>query len=69
MARALIANPDLVHQFERGAEPAAEKRCSQCNRCVGRTTTSPLGCYDLKRFKSEKEMLAQILEFNAPDPA
>jgi 2,4-dienoyl-CoA reductase-like NADH-dependent reductase (Old Yellow Enzyme family) len=69
MARALIANPDLVHQFERGAEPPAEKRCSQCNRCVGRTTTSPLGCYDLKRFESEKEMLAQILEFNEPDPA
>lgn len=69
MARALLANPDLVQQFHAGREPSRRQRCSQCNRCVGRTTTSPLGCYDLDRFNSQQEMVQQILEWNRPDPA
>ena len=70
MARALIANPGLPRQYAQ--EPARERPnvpCTHCNKCVGRTGTSPLGCYDLRRFKgSEREMLRQIMEWNRPDP-
>lgn len=68
MARALIANPDLLKLFKAGNEPLANP-CSYCNRCVGRTATSPLGCYDERRFGSRRAMLDQIMDWNRPDPA
>jgi hypothetical protein len=34
---------------------------------VGRTATSPLGCYDPSRFANVEEMEAQILALNRPD--
>jgi 2,4-dienoyl-CoA reductase (NADPH2) len=68
MARALIANPDLLHMFKAGKN-APDRPCSHCNRCVGRTVTSPLGCYDPRRFASPKQMQDQIMEWNRPDPA
>ena len=68
MARALIANPDLLAQFSAGKnEP--DQPCSYCNRCLGRTPTSPLGCYDERRFASRKAMLDQIMRWNHADPA
>lgn len=67
MARALIANPSLVLDFERGRN-APENPCSHCNKCVGRTGTSPLGCYDRRRFASWEEMEEQILDWNRGDP-
>lgn len=66
MARALLANPDLVRQFEAGVE-TPERPCTHCNRCAARTATSPLGCYDPSRFASQEEMQAQILAWNRPD--
>jgi 2,4-dienoyl-CoA reductase (NADPH2) len=69
MARALIANPELVSKFFRDCtDPPKPELCSQCNRCVGRTTTSPLGCYDRNRFVSDEAMLTQIMSFNRSDP-
>jgi 2,4-dienoyl-CoA reductase (NADPH2) len=68
MARALIANPSLLADFRNGRE-SPEKPCSHCNRCVGRTATAPLGCYDLRRFSSIEAMRKQIMEWNRPDPA
>ena len=68
MARALIANPDLLGYFARG-ENEPDRPCSYCNKCVGRTVTSPLGCYDEGRFGSQKELLDQIMQWNRPDPA
>lgn len=69
MARALIANPDLVRAYiAAGRDVEPEDRCSRCNRCVGRTTTSPLGCYDIKRFRgSQRRMIDQIMAWNRPD--
>lgn len=67
MARSLIANPDLPRQFEEGADFPANP-CNYCNKCVGRTGTSPLGCYDVRRFESRDEMFNQIMEWNRPDP-
>jgi 2,4-dienoyl-CoA reductase (NADPH2) len=68
MARALIANPNLIEQFSQGKD-APDRPCTDCNKCVGRTPTSPLGCYDLSRFPSQRAMLDQIMEWNRPDPA
>jgi 2,4-dienoyl-CoA reductase-like NADH-dependent reductase (Old Yellow Enzyme family) len=69
IARALIANPDLPRMFKAGKNVPANP-CSHCNRCVGRTVSSPLGCYDLRRFASStKAMQEQIMEWNRPDPA
>ena len=68
MARALIANPDLLEVFRAGKN-VPDRPCSHCNRCVGRTVTSPLGCYDARRFASQKDMQDQIMAWNRPDPA
>ena len=66
MARALIANPDLVRQFEAGrSEP--EVPCTYCNRCAARTATSPLGCYEPARFASYPAMQEQIMAWNRSD--
>jgi 2,4-dienoyl-CoA reductase-like NADH-dependent reductase (Old Yellow Enzyme family) len=68
LARSLIANPDLLQQFAAGADTPA-RPCNFCNKCVGRTGTSPLGCYDVSRFPGRREMFDQIMEWNRPDPA
>ena len=57
MARSLIANPSLPRQYEQDASRELPTNpCSHCNRCVGRTGTSPLGCYDLGRFVKAVEL-------------
>ena len=67
MARALIANPDLLRQFQAGLnEPAVP--CTFCNRCAARTATSPLGCYEPARFPSVAAMQDQIMAWNRGDP-
>jgi len=69
MARPLLANPDLPALFQAGQE-APDRPCTFCNRCAIRTTLFPLGCYEPKRFASDAEMEAQILDWSArPDPA
>jgi len=65
MARALIANPDLMTDYWlQGENPQGKERCSYCNRCVGRTPTSPLGCYDINRFdgNTKKQQLAMMVK-------
>lgn len=66
MARALIANPDLPKRFAEG-KMMPDKPCTHCNRCAGRTPTSPLGCYEIKRFPSQQAMQDQIMAWNSPD--
>lgn len=66
VARALLANPDLVQQFEKGRDLPVLP-CTHCNRCAARTATSPLGCYEPARFESADAMERQILAFNRPD--
>ena len=69
MARALIANPQLISAYLNHDKDVPEKeRCTRCNRCVGRTTTSPLGCYDVSRFGgSYSRMFGEIMKWNQPD--
>jgi 2,4-dienoyl-CoA reductase (NADPH2) len=64
MARPLLANPDLPALFQAGQE-SPERPCTFCNRCAIRTTLFPLGCYEPKRFASDAEMEAQILDWSA----
>jgi 2,4-dienoyl-CoA reductase (NADPH2) len=66
IARALIANQDLLEQFRQG-EPGPRNRCTHCNRCCARTATSPLGCYNVDRFRDRRDMVRQIFRLNSPD--
>lgn len=68
MARALLANPDLVERFKAGEE-GPQVPCTHCNRCAARTATSPLGCYDPSRFPSARAMEQQIMDWNRGDDA
>lgn len=68
IARPLLANPDLLEQFEKGLnEP--ENPCCWCNLCCSRAAILPVGCYCIKRFKGfanpQKEMEAEILRWSA----
>jgi hypothetical protein len=67
IARALFANPKLLQHFRDGQDEPVN-RCSHCNRCIGRRPTSPLGCYDARRFASRKKMVDQIMCWNRADP-
>lgn len=67
MARALLANPSLVKEFNNG-EQEPDNPCVWCNRCLGRTATYPLGCYNEARFGSRQAMIDQIMQWNRPDP-
>lgn len=69
LARALIANPDLVGAFFAAGKRIPDNPCTYCNRCVGRTGTHPLGCYDVSRFGGDyRAMEQEILAFNRLDP-
>jgi 2,4-dienoyl-CoA reductase-like NADH-dependent reductase (Old Yellow Enzyme family) len=68
MARPLLANRDLVQRLR---DDAFEdfKPCCYCNKCIVLTAVLPVGCYDLKRFDSHKQMSEQIMALNSPVPA
>jgi 2,4-dienoyl-CoA reductase-like NADH-dependent reductase (Old Yellow Enzyme family) len=66
IARPLLANPDLLDQFEAGAnEP--DNPCSFCSLCCASTAVFPLGCYDQTRFKTQEKMVNQILAWCSPN--
>jgi hypothetical protein len=67
IARPLIANPDLVKMWARGAQ-LPEKPCSYCNRCLFHVLEDPLGCYDIRRFEGDHEaMVTNLMAFYKPD--
>ncbi len=67
IARPLVANNDLVKQFEAGKD-RADKPCTYCNKCLVHVVEHPLGCYEESRFASRDEMLAQVMSVFAPPP-
>lgn len=67
IARSLVANPDLVQQFAAGKD-RPDKPCTYCNRCLVNAPENPLGCYELSRFSSHEEMIAQIMSVFDPAP-
>jgi 2,4-dienoyl-CoA reductase-like NADH-dependent reductase (Old Yellow Enzyme family) len=65
IARPLLANPDLLKQFQGGYDLPANP-CSFCSECCARTAVLPLGCYDIRRFGSQEEMAEQIAAMSSP---
>jgi 2,4-dienoyl-CoA reductase-like NADH-dependent reductase (Old Yellow Enzyme family) len=67
IARSLVANNDLVEQFQAGSDRPAVP-CTYCNKCLVNAVKNPLGCYEESRFASRDEMIAQIYSvFNPPE--
>ena len=66
IARSLIANPDLVKHWERGAMPP--QPCTYCNKCLCNAPKNPLGCYEEIRYPSREAMLAEIAEIYRARP-
>jgi 2,4-dienoyl-CoA reductase-like NADH-dependent reductase (Old Yellow Enzyme family) len=67
IARPLIANNDLVKQFEQGRDKPTVP-CTYCNRCLVNAVENPLGCYDVTRFSSREEMVREIMTVFDPPP-
>lgn len=67
IARSLVANNDLVQMFAQGMD-RPPKPCTYCNKCAVNTLQNPLGCYELSRFNSREEMIAQIMSVFDPPP-
>jgi 2,4-dienoyl-CoA reductase (NADPH2) len=65
IARALLANPNLVQTFEQGVNEPSNP-CSYCSECCARTAVLPLGCYDQRRFASQDEMVDHIMALSSP---
>lgn len=49
LARPLVANKDLAHQFQAGND-IPERPCTYCNQCLGSYLEYPLGCYERRRY-------------------
>jgi 2,4-dienoyl-CoA reductase-like NADH-dependent reductase (Old Yellow Enzyme family) len=60
IARSLIANPDLVKQWQAGRD-TPEIPCTYCNKCLVNAPENPMGCYELKRFPSRDAMIEQLM--------
>jgi 2,4-dienoyl-CoA reductase-like NADH-dependent reductase (Old Yellow Enzyme family) len=67
IARPLIANNDLVHQFANGVGRPPNP-CTYCNKCLVNAPANPLGCYDESRFPSREAMVQEILSVYDPAP-
>ena len=59
IARPLVANPDLLAQWESGRDRPA-RPCTFSNKCLFNLLEAPLGCYDESRYDSREEMLEEI---------
>ena len=59
IARPLVANPDLLAQWESGRDRPA-RPCTFSNKCLFNLLEAPLGCYDQSRYDSREEMLDEI---------
>jgi tRNA-dihydrouridine synthase len=60
IARSLVANNDLVHQWAAGAD-RPEKPCTYCNRCLVSAMKNPMGCYDVSRYPNREAMIDAVM--------
>jgi len=67
MARTLVANNDLVRQFEAGRDQA-ERPCTYCNKCLVHVVEHPIGCYEEIRYPSREAMLEEVMSVFHPPP-
>lgn len=68
IARPLVANNDLVKQFEQGKD-LPERPCTYCNKCLLNTLENPLGCYDERRYDNDHDaMVEAVMSVFKPAP-
>jgi 2,4-dienoyl-CoA reductase (NADPH2) len=68
IARALIANNDLVRCFERDRD-LPDRPCTHCNKCLLNAPKNPLGCYEQDRFGGNYQaMIDEILTVYGQSP-
>jgi 2,4-dienoyl-CoA reductase-like NADH-dependent reductase (Old Yellow Enzyme family) len=67
IARPLVANNDLVRQFEAGRDKPAVP-CTYCNKCLAHVLEHPIGCYEDSRFPNRQAMMDQIMSVYSPQP-
>jgi 2,4-dienoyl-CoA reductase (NADPH2) len=66
IARALIANNDLVKIYANGQD-MPDRPCTHCNKCLVYAPSYPLGCYEESRFGSYDEMIDEVMSvYNPP---
>jgi 2,4-dienoyl-CoA reductase (NADPH2) len=65
IARPLIANNNLVHNFAAGKD-LPDKPCTYCNKCLLNVIENPLGCYELSRFDNYEAMMADVMSVFHP---
>jgi 2,4-dienoyl-CoA reductase (NADPH2) len=70
MARALLANHDLLDHWRTGRD-VPERPCTHCNKCLLNAPKHPLGCYELSRFPDFQAMVDEIVSVyrETPPPA
>jgi 2,4-dienoyl-CoA reductase (NADPH2) len=61
IARGLLANPDMVRQFEAGRDAPA-RPCTYCNKCLVNALLQPLACWEESRFDSRDAMFEQAYQ-------
>jgi len=68
MARMLVANNDLVHQFQAGKD-IPDRPCTYCNKCLLNTLENPLGCYEPARYGGDYDaMIKEVMTVYNPPP-
>ena len=67
IARSLVANNDLVHQWASGRD-SPERPCTYCNKCLLNAPKNPMGCYELARFPSRDAMIDELMTIYATRP-
>ncbi|AOY84903.1 NADH:flavin oxidoreductase [Moorena producens JHB] len=68
IARPLVANNDLVQQFQQGKD-LPDRPCTYCNRCLLNALQNPLGCYDVRRYNDDHDkMIEQVMTVFDPPP-
>ena len=65
IARALIANNDLVKMFGAGKD-LPDRPCTHCNKCLVYAPTYPLGCYEESRFENYDQMMEEVMSVYDP---
>ncbi len=60
IARSLVANNDLVKQWEAGRD-VPERPCTYCNKCLVNAPKNPMGCYEEVRFRDRDHMIGELM--------
>ena len=68
MARALVANHDLLDYWRAGKD-VPDRPCTHCNKCLLNAPKNPLGCYELSRFPDYQAMVDEICSVYRETPA